>query len=1036
MQPFNVLEVETPLFGAKLLEASAGTGKTFAIEHLFVRLLIEAPPGKEPLVLEQILAITFTKAAAREMRMRIRANLEKALQQLKEEPQWPYLRPHAGSMAAIRKLEDALLGFDRAQIFTIHGFCERSLAQFALEAKVLPEGGDENPLSQTIRPYLLDFLIQQQSLCPEQLGRVLVKKRGIAELCAALLKAPAPLQAESFAQDRIRIGQIIRSLTNRPTLEQLREEFACLQPNFKITDFKGQDFEEQLAVLAQLVANPEDEFAVRRLLFWQGSLFRFLSPDNQKLRIKGRASSELFDEWREHLLQPVESMVDAKKLFERLRFEWDKQYIKILEEKNLFSPDYLLERMKHALETPSFLQCLQNKYRAAVVDEFQDTDAVQWEIFRQIFLNNQCSFYLVGDPKQSIYRFRQADLYTYFHARNLLGADAHYSLDTNYRSTPALISALNDLFCDDHVQPWLWLPRENRTESYRAVKAGTDRTWDPQDGKKALQFFAVDAQLVLPYVAHEIVSLRPHVTGYGSFAILVKDRAAAFEVQSFLQSLALPCWTKNQAALGESLAVAAFEELFEVLYFPHDPSRFKIFMSGPFVSMPVDDSAMMTQLIEWKALLDREGLPAFFRTFFSTSSQIIKKRGSLFWRDVFQIAEELLAICSPSLEVIKRVFRQLQAADPDEDCSARRRIENDEEAIQIMTMHASKGLEFDVVFALGVAAKTPTDGEELQEIEAEKLRQLYVTLTRAKLRLYLPLIPKTRESEGAESPLELFWRRSKLGSEPQTIIENLSVKNPHIGLEAPTEIPSCIPKPPSKMKLSQPPSLDLSTIKRSVFSYSSLSHGLKQKHEKIDEDTKEILPTTSSEKTIHTLPRGPETGILLHHIFERVLSESIEVSEIIAQEVRLSIYQEWESVIQELVLKSLTVPIFDDCTLKDCVNRSVEMEFLFAESPHVLKGFVDLIFLWKDRLYFLDWKTNYLGDSDASYTEDVLKKAMDAGDYWFQASLYAESLKRTWPQTPFGGAVYLFLRGIHSPTHGCLFFQPQPISLDQRIWKE
>ena len=79
MPPFDVMDLEAPLFGMRLLEASAGTGKTFTIEHLFVRLLLEAPPNEAPLVLEQILAITFTRAAAREMRMRIRTNIKKAL---------------------------------------------------------------------------------------------------------------------------------------------------------------------------------------------------------------------------------------------------------------------------------------------------------------------------------------------------------------------------------------------------------------------------------------------------------------------------------------------------------------------------------------------------------------------------------------------------------------------------------------------------------------------------------------------------------------------------------------------------------------------------------------------------------------------------------------------------------------------------------------------------------------------------------------------------------------------------------------------
>ena len=118
MQRFDCLALNCPLFGPHLLEASAGTGKTFSIEHIFVRLILES------VEVEQILAVTFTRAATRELKARIRENLEKALALIQgDEPIWEYLRPHLGSLDAIRSLTDALAGFDRCQIFTIHGFC-------------------------------------------------------------------------------------------------------------------------------------------------------------------------------------------------------------------------------------------------------------------------------------------------------------------------------------------------------------------------------------------------------------------------------------------------------------------------------------------------------------------------------------------------------------------------------------------------------------------------------------------------------------------------------------------------------------------------------------------------------------------------------------------------------------------------------------------------------------------------------------------------------------------------------------------------
>ena len=128
MQKFDCLSIDCPLLGAHILEASAGTGKTFSIEHVFVRLLLE----KKGIELEEILAVTFTRAAARELKGRIRNNIEKAISFLQNGlSPWDYLKAVDHPERAIRILLDAQAVFDRCQIFTIHGFCYRMLKEFA-----------------------------------------------------------------------------------------------------------------------------------------------------------------------------------------------------------------------------------------------------------------------------------------------------------------------------------------------------------------------------------------------------------------------------------------------------------------------------------------------------------------------------------------------------------------------------------------------------------------------------------------------------------------------------------------------------------------------------------------------------------------------------------------------------------------------------------------------------------------------------------------------------------------------------------------
>lgn len=1035
MPPFDVLEPTTKLFGAKLLEASAGTGKTFAIEHLFVRLLLEAPDGEEPLRIDQILAITFTRAAAREMRMRIRANIQKTLAMLQGDVQWPYLEAHRKSDLARHRIEEALVGFDRAQIFTIHGFCQRILSQFSLEANVSIESHHELAFRRAIRPSLLDFLQEQQVLCPEQIGRVLSKKKNVESLSDALLNAPCPEEGGSFAEDLKAFGEAVRQ-GHFPAIafEELLSDFHRMKPQFKISDFKGVDFEEQLQSLAILLRR-DDEAALRVLIGWQGSLFEFLSPDNRKLRVKDEFSSPILIGCAQKFRDMLQKMSDPKILFRRLRFEWQKHFEKYLEEKKLFSPDFLLEKMRRALENPEFIGCIRQKYRAAIVDEFQDTDAVQWEIFRKIFFNNTQLFYLVGDPKQSIYRFRQADLYTYFQAKKTLGEDAHYSLDTNYRSTPEMISALNNFFSAEHVEPWLLLPREQRQEAYHPVRAGSLQRWDPLDGKRPLEFFLVEdlGAATLSFVYHEILHLKQHVQHFGSFAILVKDRQQASEARSYLQARNLPCYTKNLLPLSQSGAAYALEELFQAIFFPKDSSAMKIFLTGPFVSLDgeADGMPFLSEVLNWKSVLEEEGLPAFFDLFLKTSlnggvvRERIEQQGKDFSLDVFQIIEQLLSIQFPSHESIKRFFAELKAGDPDDEAAVRRRIENDEEAIQIMTMHASKGLEFDIVFVLGAAAKTPVEEEEALESEAEKLRQLYVALTRAKLRQYIPLVLQSRSLKGSESPLDLFWRRSKLGQVPQEIVQKLSEQNAGIGLQREKSSLEKLPAETAVSAHEKPSETKIFLTNRKIFSYSALS-----RHE---ENAARLEANDSLEKTLHTLPRGAETGTCLHKIFERVLKEEKEVHQIVSEELRLSLLQEWALPIETMVDRVMSMPLVDGIALKDCPHRRVEVEFLFSQQEHCLKGFIDVIFLCNGRLYILDWKSNYLGDGDDAYSEDHLRKAMDAGDYWFQAFLYAKALERSWPNLPLGGIFYLFVRGVHAPSRGALFFQPPSIAWEKYL---
>jgi len=1011
MQTFDVLDPKAALLGAKILEASAGTGKTFAIEHLILRLLLEAS-----LQIEEILAITYTRAAAREMRIRIRENLGRALQMLRNgESAWPYLAPYVGKPAAIRQLEEALARFDNAQIFTIHGFCQRMLTEFALEAR-LHSAREATPL-QNLRGEVLDFLESQQAIGPEQMQE-LMKQKTISWLSKQLLSGSLPSKdAGDWNRDRKTIEEAILSCPYRNVNPE--EEFALVEAACKYTGFSRSECKAQLAALKELLGDPASLTALRRLQSERGSLFHFLSLSNRK-KGKELAQPPLFDWCIRHLEPLLAQTLDRKRLLQQLKLAWQQPFEKLLEARGVFSPDFLLERMRRSLAYPDFAGSIRKRYQAAIVDEFQDTDALQWEIFSGLF-NGFRLFYLVGDPKQSIYRFRQADLYTYYKAKESLGPGAYCSLDTNYRSSPQLVGALNDLFGEKHAEPWLWLPGENRTESYRPVKAGLALSWDPGDGKKSLQFFRTSN--CIDYVLGEILRLRPKLSGFSSFAILVQSNQQASIWQEELQRRSLPCAAKSRIPLGSSLALQALEELFNALFFPRDPNSIKLFLVGPLVGAPVEALLQLPdlpQLYFWKLTLERKGVAAFFREFLSTRweggasfYETIVGRGSAFFCDFFQLLEQLISKLPQSYEAIMRIFCEIRDADPEEDPSARRRADAGRDAVQILTMHTSKGLEFDVVFALGVSAKTPPPSDEPLEAEAEKLRQLYVALTRAKLRLYIPLVEHTRCNVGCEPPLDLLWKRSKLSG-----IEKLAELNPNIGFEI-AEVLESHSAMQQETSLQYPSeSLAFPKAVGAIYSYSSL----------VAEKASAPLAKLREEKSVHTFPRGAESGTVFHKIFERFFTQQKRLEEIVQDEVRFSNLSGWEEVVLETVQKTLSIPLLEGTSLSD-LNRTqvrTETEFFFEAPPHFLKGCIDLLFLWQERLYFLDWKTNWLGESDANYTTEGMQKVMDEHDYWMQASLYAEAIHRAFPAIEMGGAIYLFLRG---GTY--LLFQPEPLRWPQ-----
>ncbi len=1045
MQRFDCLSRTCPVFGPHLLEASAGTGKTFSIEHVYLRLILESRKN-DPIEVENILVVTFTRAATRELKSRIRANFEKALYFLRSkniEDAWDYLRPYINSGIesedsdeAVRALSDALASFDRCQIFTIHGFCWRMLREYAFEAKegfTLPDPDGERVVPERFRQAALDFLeygIDGDLLCPEQAAILLKKYESLDEIADRLLHLEKT-QGFSFSEFHEKCKAALQSWSgDRVEEAKLIDDFRSLENGFKKKDG---NFETQAAALAQIFSEPSDPAPYREILKEKSSLFDFFDLSNRKIKAVMPESLHypgIFDWARTHLSPLIQEA--HKKIFPTLQAAWNPVAERILKEEAWVDPDKILEKMQNAVGNESFATAVQKKYKAAIIDEFQDTDAIQWDIFRRLFLEKDLlrALYLVGDPKQSIYRFRKADVYIYLQARALLG-DAHlYQLDTNFRSSKKLVAALNALFSRD----WMHLPQLKRTLPFLPVQAGSNIDSTFSDEKGSIHFLLADAKeakdpfeaIFLPFAAEEIERLLPEVKNGSAFALLVKDRYQAETALLFLRQRGIAAIARSRTPLGQTLAFQAIRELFDAILSPGE-SAAKIVEMGPFgASFPFSD---------FKILLETKGLVSFCSEFLTTPVQQASLKERIvsydlsFYRDMMQIFEALFSWEAKegfSFKGLDRFLNRLEKLNEDE--GGRRRMESDEGAVQIMTLHVSKGLEFEIVFALGLASRTPETEEGVEEANAEKLRQLYVAMTRAKRRLYVPAVLSQKEADASShSPMELFCRTLETESPLADFLADLSKKESLTFEWAGAEKNSISEE---KTETKRAVSLSFEEFRPSIapsylYSFSSLA----QTKSEIGGEKAPVSLVGLAEKkekaegfTLHTLPKGTETGIAIHQLFEKVFTSSIWKNEaalhqLVEDEFRFSPLRPWKEALLQMVQNTLALPLESDGASFSLGQLEpnelcVEMEFLFATPPNYIKGFIDLVFCHKGKYYFLDWKTNWLGDSDAAYDPLSLKNAMESHDYPLQAALYAEALRRYLNKGEiFGGAFYMFLRG-------------------------
>lgn len=1155
---FLALDRNTDLHRHYLLEASAGTGKTFAIENILVRLIMGRPNDPVSPKINEILAVTFTRAAAAELKVRIRKCLETSLAVVKAIRKGTKVNDAPDYLLALRendevhtlnvkqRLERALACFEEAQIFTIHGFCYRMLADYGIEADQTIDAllGEKGATPLQVMRIIKDFFrteLKREKYSVSQLYKVLAEhNHDIHELTRSLyllLKQGIPIATypcfrESFDAFQTTMQKILQDLS--PTPDSILNDFIRLAPLYQKTCDKAGRIHpvllEQMRDFAQLWSRNSwtwDEFD--QLLEEGMAPVAALNPSSIKARCK-LLSSPFFEAVRQHLLPIIATACNP--MITKIRMVKDCQELirRIGLEEELFISNDLLTKMREASLCSTFAEAVRKRYKGVIIDEFQDTDPIQWNIFKTLFYDDpekRASLYLVGDPKQSIYAFRGADLYTYLSASEAIGDSHRATLDTNYRSQPALVHALNTLFSEKRIPSFIGLPNHESTLPYQPVKAGKNETELPADERGSIHFFIaqskkgrskswpsqeVEQHYLFPFIRQEISRLRTKIP-LKEQAILVRDRYQADRLAKFLSQSNIPATLRRSETLASSEAMQEMRFFLQALINPKNQAAIKAALGGKLIGW--DDDLMKTFVDAWghepfyceetiakfyelRKILIEDDIASCFQAFMQTSWHIdglsveertlSRERGVELHTDCYHLTELLMEYQQQTkggIDTLLEFFDQVNSWVVDEEERVISRRAHDRDAVQILTLHMSKGLEFEVVFALGLANRSQDKNnlfnlskegmierrylEEgdidyfraCEEIDAEKMRLLYVAMTRAKKRVYVPLLllESTASMDiGEASPMELFLGRmihpslahtdlyQQPSSPPLEQVEGLlkslqeDASITYSFTEA-TVSPGPAVRSDETTILFPPKAPIIPGEPQYLYSYSSLMRHAKEKIiEPLGslgaEGAPHLLQVT--DKNVHTLPAGNETGNILHALLEKLsfekaalINSAYEMVPFLEKAEDLpDSFSEWKKVFAEMLYNAVKTPLKsgdDAFCLAEVSDRHCyrEMEFLYSRDANsYLKGFIDLVFWHRDKYYILDWKSNYLGSSINAYSQDNLNKAMHEHNYYLQADLYSQALRRYLKQIDtrsfdelFGGVFYLFLRGL-SPEQG------------------
>jgi len=1047
MRPITGFDLlNDPLSGANLVEASAGTGKTYTITGLFLRLVVE-----KRLPVSKILVVTFTEAATQELRDRIRGALRQALgvfcgETTEDTFLAGMVEKYRNTQTALRDLEEALRAFDQASIFTIHGFCRRMLRDNAFESGGLFDTELISDQGDIIREIVFDYWRQH-------------------------FYHASPLFVHYAISKRVSPDSLVAFLTNKITLPYLKiiprvetpntasEEHGFLTCLEAARDLWNTSKREVMDILSH------DE-SLNRGKYRDASIAGWVERMDDWLASEGGQSLlfEEFDKFTNAALaqgvkkgcrRPSHGFFDLcdnlKEVQEKLTAVFDQRLLGLREglfdyaqkelvsrkgERNIQFFDDLLYSVHGVLSNKAgdaLVRAVRARFKAALIDEFQDTDPIQYDIFKRVFGGEQCILFLIGDPKQAIYGFRSADIFTYMKAVD--DVTSRYTLDQNWRSVPDLISAVNALFSGIH-HPFVY----DKISFQAAIAA---RTKDSEtlkiDGKTDAPFylwFVRSAQvtesdkpipkgqareLIATSIAGEIARLlrlgkdsrallgdRP--LSAEDIAVLVRRNADARLMKEVLSAFNIPSVLYSTGNLFDTRDALEVERILASIVKPSEEGLLKIALATDMMglkgesleALTHDETGWEARIVRFKGYHDlwrKKGFIQMFRRLLFDDKVIVRLMalpdGERRATNVLHLSEVLQQIS---------VQRQLGMAGLEKWLAEQRdpntprleehqlRLESDERAVKLVTIHKSKGLEYPIVFCPfswdGSRIKNRNEpftfhheadnmqltldmGSEYmdrnrawaeKEALAEQLRVLYVALTRARNRCYM-IWGRFNEAD-TSAPAYLFHQPAswKGGDVARATADRFAALSDDQMLEdlgtvvakaKRTVALSTMPTP--KREALGPPMVERRElacrdfsghIDRSwkVTSFSSLTAGERYGADLADRDavmlpkTHEDIPmeepgAAGAEPDIFAFPKGTKAGTFVHSIFEELDfadQDPSHLESLVAEKLSVFGFEAlWQNALCRMIRNVLTVPL--DSGHGECLLSEVTREDRLTE---------------------------------------------------------------------------------------------------------